>query len=142
MVAKDVQSVNVDASLSKEQDQARQGISDLKRLAPHLEAQAAPEQSQERGGQAAFSSDDGKESSGEARKDFLSRWPPLRQPGQVVDSRSAEVTLPDGVPGSQCEICHSLPGTMCGLFSSCPICGGLKVSLWAPGVPWSALNPV
>ncbi|XP_054855529.1 protein Dok-7 [Eublepharis macularius] len=124
VAAKDVQTTSSDSSLS--QDQAAQGISDLKLLTPHREAQAAFKTSQERGVQAAFSVENTKDSSTEASLDFVSRWTQLRQQGQLLDSRSAEATTAGGISSSVCEVCSSPSGTMQPLFSSCPVCGGLK----------------
>ncbi|KAL8207673.1 UNVERIFIED_CONTAM: hypothetical protein K2H54_060535 [Gekko kuhli] len=101
VAAKDVQTTSADSMLSKDQDQAAQGTSDLKLRTPHQDAQAASKTSQ-----AAFSMEDPRDSSTEASVDFVSRWAHLRQQGQLLDSRSAEETaiLSSGVlpaiPGS------------------------------------------
>ncbi|XP_053112867.1 protein Dok-7 isoform X4 [Hemicordylus capensis] len=140
VATKDVQNVSADSSLSK--DQAPQGISDLKLLVPHLEEQYAPEHSQERGVQAAFLHENSKDSSIEASVDFVSRWSHLRQQGQVSDSTSTEVTQFGGVSSSLCEICSSPSGTTRAVFSSCPVCGGLKeTSILSSGVLPSIPGP-
>ncbi|XP_062991964.1 protein Dok-7 isoform X2 [Elgaria multicarinata webbii] len=129
--AKDIQNSSADSSLSK--DQAPQKISDLKLLAPHLEVQAAPGHSPEEGLQAAVSLENTKDSEGST--DLVSRWSHLRQQGQVLDSRSTEMTPFGGVASSPCEICSSPSGTMRAFFSSCPVCGGLKeTSVLSSGV--------
>ncbi|XP_015269552.1 PREDICTED: protein Dok-7 isoform X2 [Gekko japonicus] len=121
VAAKDVQTTSADSMLSKDQDQAAQGTSDLKLRTPHQDAQVASKTSQ-----AAFSVEDTRDSSTEASVDFVSRWAHLRQQGQLLDSGSAEVTSASGISSSVCEICGSPPGTVQPLYSSCPVCGGLK----------------
>lgn len=122
VAAKDVQTTSADSMLSKDQDQVAQGISDLKLQTPHQDAPAASKTSQ-----AAFSVESTKDSSSEESVDFVSRWSHLRQQGQAMDSRSAEMMPASGISSSLCEVCSSTPGTMQPLFSSCPVCGGLKV---------------
>ncbi|XP_044274426.1 protein Dok-7 isoform X3 [Varanus komodoensis] len=122
--AKDLQNKSADSSLSK--DQAPQRISDLKFPASYLETQAAPEHSLEKGLQATLSIESTKDQLPEASPNFVSRWSHLKQKGQGLDSRSAEVTAFGGLSSSPCEICSSPSGTMQAVFSSCPVCGGLK----------------
>ncbi|XP_061440248.1 protein Dok-7 isoform X2 [Rhineura floridana] len=124
VVAKDVQSSSADSALSK--DESPQEISSLKLLPPHLEAQAAPEHKEEGGTQAAFPLENAKESSLEASMDFVSRWSHLKQQGELLDSRSTDVTPFSGISHSPCEVCNSPSGTLRAVFSSCPVCGGLK----------------
>lgn len=129
VAATDVQTASADSMLTKDQDQAAQGISDLNLWTPHQDAQAASKISQ-----AACSVENTSELSTEASVDSISRWSHLRQQGQAMDSRSAEVTSASGISSSVCEICSSPPGTVQPLFSSCPVCGGLKVNGWAVGI--------
>ncbi|KAH0616327.1 hypothetical protein JD844_027358, partial [Phrynosoma platyrhinos] len=122
MPTKDAQCPNS----SQSKDQIHQGIGDLNLLVPHLEVQAAPEYSGEKGTQEAFPIENTKDLFPEESMDFISKWPHLTQQGQVLDSRSTEVTPVGGVSSSTCEICCSPPGTTRAVFSSCPVCGGLK----------------
>ncbi|XP_042326728.1 protein Dok-7 [Sceloporus undulatus] len=129
--AKDAQCPNS----SQSKDQIQQGIGDLNLLVPHLEAQATPEYSGEKGTQEPFLIENTKDSFPEESMDFISKWPHLTQQGQVLDSRSTEVTPVAGVSSSTCEICCSPPGTTRAVFSSCPVCGGLKETpILSPGV--------
>lgn len=129
VATKEVQNTSADSSSSK--DQEPQGNSDLKLLLPHPEAQAPlPEHGQEKGLQAASPLESIKDSGNEASVDFVSRWSQLRQ-GLMVDSRSTDVTPFGGVSSGLCEICSSPTGTSRAVFSSCPVCGGLKVNLHA-----------
>ncbi|KAJ6668435.1 hypothetical protein lerEdw1_011917, partial [Lerista edwardsae] len=139
VATKEVHNTSADSSLSK--DQAPQGNSDLKLLIPPPEAQASPhDHSQERGMQAASPVENIKDSSSEACVDFVSRWSHLRPQGPVVDSQSTEVTPFRGVSSSLCEICSSPSGASRAVFSSCPVCGGLKETAILPsGV--SPANP-
>ncbi|XP_060102135.1 protein Dok-7 isoform X2 [Heteronotia binoei] len=121
VAAKDVQTTSADSMQSKDQDQAAQGIEDLKLWTPHQDVPAASKISQ-----AALSGETTKDSCAEPSVDFASRWSHLRQQGQVLDSRSTEVTSASGISSSVCEVCSSPPGTVQPLFSSCPVCGGLK----------------
>nr|XP_020671059.1 protein Dok-7 [Pogona vitticeps] len=121
--AKNVQSSHTDSSLSK--DQVPQGIGDHSTVSPHLELQAAWECGQEKGMQATFPLENTKDSFLKESTDHISRWPHLRLQGQGLDSRNTEVTL-SGISSTPCEICNSSLGTMRAVFSSCPVCGGLK----------------
>ncbi|XP_019334686.1 protein Dok-7 isoform X2 [Alligator mississippiensis] len=126
--AKDVQHKSADSTLPKDQAQAPQGISDPKLLVPHLEAQMAPEQSQDRGRQASALPESTKDSSEETYAEFVSRWSDVKPQGQVSDSKGSELAPPSGVPADPCEIYSPHPGMARALFSACPICGGLKVN--------------
>ncbi|XP_048365289.1 protein Dok-7 isoform X2 [Sphaerodactylus townsendi] len=119
--AKDVQTTSSDSLLSKDQDQAAQGVSDLKLLTPPQDAQTTSKTSQ-----GSFSVENTKDLRAEAGMDFVSRWSHLRQLGQVLDSRNAEMTSASGLSSGVCEVCSSPPGTVQPLLSSCPVCGGLK----------------
>ncbi|XP_060634000.2 protein Dok-7 [Anolis sagrei] len=122
--AKDVQSLCPNSAQSK--DQTHQETDDLNLLVPHLETQTTPGYSREKGMQAAFHREITKDSFSDESVDFILQQPPLRQQGQVLDSRSTEGTSVGGVSSSMSEMCCSLPGTSRAVFSSCLICGGLK----------------
>ncbi|XP_066488695.1 protein Dok-7 [Tiliqua scincoides] len=138
---KEVQNTSADSSLSK--DQALQGNRDLKLLLPHPEAQAPlPEHCQEMGMQAASPLENIKDLGHEASVDFVSRWSQLRHQGPVEDSRSTEVTPFGGVSSSLCEICSSPTSSSRAIFSSCPVCGGLKeTSILPSGVSTTIPGP-
>ncbi|NXS30447.1 DOK7 protein, partial [Pomatostomus ruficeps] len=68
------------------------------------------------------------DSSDETYVDFVSRWSDTKPQGQVSDSKSSELSLPGGASADPCDTCSPHPGMTRALFSSCPICGGLKVN--------------
>ncbi|XP_077156063.1 protein Dok-7 isoform X2 [Paroedura picta] len=119
VAAKDVQASSADSIPPK--DQVAQGTGDLKLQTPHQHEQTTSKASQE-----AFFVASMKDSGPEASVDFASRWSHLRPQEQALDSRSAEMGSARAVSSSACEICSSPPGIVQPLFSSCPVCGGLK----------------
>ncbi|KAJ7329898.1 hypothetical protein JRQ81_016072 [Phrynocephalus forsythii] len=121
---KDVQHSRTNSSFFK--DQVPQGISDQNIVSPHLEPQVAQGHGQEKRTQAAFPLENTKDSFPKENTDHISRRPHPRQQGQGLESRSTEVTRLSGVCSTPCEICSSSIGTMQAVFSSCPVCGGLK----------------
>ncbi|NXB99362.1 DOK7 protein, partial [Orthonyx spaldingii] len=71
---------------------------------------------------------DHKDSSDETYVDFVSRWSDTKPQGQVSDSKSSELSPPGGASADPCDTCSPHLGMTRALFSSCPICGGLKVN--------------
>ncbi|NWI81654.1 DOK7 protein, partial [Dryoscopus gambensis] len=69
-----------------------------------------------------------KDSSDETYVDFVSRWSDTKAQGQVSDSKSSELSPPGGASADPCDTCRPHLGMTRALFSSCPICGGLKVN--------------
>ncbi|NWR13604.1 DOK7 protein, partial [Emberiza fucata] len=69
-----------------------------------------------------------KDSSDETYVDFVSRWSDTKPQGQVSDSKSSELSPPGGASADPCDTCSPHLGMTRALFSSCPICGGLKVN--------------
>uniref|UniRef100_A0A8C5X1G2 DOK7 protein n=1 Tax=Malurus cyaneus samueli TaxID=2593467 RepID=A0A8C5X1G2_9PASS len=69
-----------------------------------------------------------KDSSDETYVDFGSRWSDTKPQGQVSDSKSSELSPPGGASADPCDTCSPHLGMTRALFSSCPICGGLKVN--------------
>ncbi|POI35686.1 hypothetical protein CIB84_000562 [Bambusicola thoracicus] len=126
--AKDVQPKSADSTLPKDQALPSHGASDPKLLLPHLEAQRAPEHSQDRGRPSSLLPESTKDSSNEACADFVSRWSDTKPPGQVSDSKSSELAPPSGASADPFDTCSPHPGMTRALFSACPICGGLKVN--------------
>lgn len=126
--AKDVQPKSADSTLPKDQALPFHGASDPKLLLPHLEAQRAPEHSQDRGRPSSLLPESTKDSTNEACVDFVSRWSDTKPPGQVSDSKSSEVAPPSGASADPYDTCSPHPGMTRALFSACPICGGLKVN--------------
>uniref|UniRef100_A0A8D2PCX0 Docking protein 7 n=1 Tax=Zosterops lateralis melanops TaxID=1220523 RepID=A0A8D2PCX0_ZOSLA len=70
--------------------------------------------------------------SDETYVDFVSRWSDTKPQGQVSDSKSSELSPPGGASADPCDTCSPHLGMTRALFSSCPICGGLKGS-WLSG---------
>eukprot|EP00076_Gallus_gallus_P048316 XP_420818.3 protein Dok-7 isoform X2 [Gallus gallus] len=130
--AKDVQPKSADSTLPKDQALPFHGASDPKLLLPHLEAQRAPEHSQDRGRPSSLRPESTKDSTNEACVDFVSRWSDTKPPGQVSDSKSSEVAPPSGASADPYDTCSPHPGMTRALFSACPICGGLKGSAILP----------
>ncbi|XP_042668771.1 protein Dok-7 isoform X1 [Centrocercus urophasianus] len=132
--AKDVQPKSADSTLPKDQALPH-GANDPKLLLPHLEAQRAPEHSQDRGRPSSLLPESTKDSSNEACVDFVSRWSDTKPPGQVSDSKSSELAPPSGASADPYDTCSPHLGMTRALFSACPICGGLKGSaILQPGV--------
>lgn len=125
--AKDVQPKSADSTLPKDQALPH-GANDPKLLLPHLEAQRAPEHSQDRGRPSSLLPESTKDSSNEACVDFVSRWSDSKPPGQVSDSKSSELAPPSGASADPYDTCSPHLGMTRALFSACPICGGLKVN--------------
>uniref|UniRef100_A0A8D0EFR2 Docking protein 7 n=1 Tax=Salvator merianae TaxID=96440 RepID=A0A8D0EFR2_SALMN len=123
VAAKDVHSSSSDSPISK--GKTLQGISDLKLLALQAEAQAAP-QHEGRNTQTAFALENTKDLALEGSVDFVSKGLHLKQQGQLLDSKSTDVVPVSGASSSTCELCNSPSGVMRAVFSSCPVCGGLK----------------
>ncbi|NXY27834.1 DOK7 protein, partial [Pomatorhinus ruficollis] len=69
-----------------------------------------------------------KDSSDETYVDFVSRWSDTKPQAQVSDSKSSELSPPGGASADPCDTCSPHLGMTRALFSSCPICGGLKVN--------------
>ncbi|NXM89100.1 DOK7 protein, partial [Oenanthe oenanthe] len=69
-----------------------------------------------------------KDSSDETYLDIVSRWSDTKPQGQVSDSKSSEMSPPGGASADPCDTCSPHLGMTRALFSSCPICGGLKVN--------------
>lgn len=126
--SKEVRPKSTDSTLPKDQAQPAQGASDPKLLLPHLEAQRGPEHSQHRGRPSSLLTESSKDSSDETYLDFVSRWSDTKPQGQVSDSKSSELSPPGGASADPCDTCSPHLGMTRALFSSCPICGGLKVN--------------
>ncbi|XP_035180923.1 protein Dok-7 isoform X2 [Oxyura jamaicensis] len=126
--AKDVQPKSADSMLPKDQPLPPHGASDPKLLLPRLEAQRAPEHSQDRGRPSSLLPESSKDSSDETHVDFVSRWSESKPQGQVSDSKSSELAPPSGVSADPYDTCSPHLGMTRALFSACPICGGLKGS--------------
>ncbi|XP_068870641.1 protein Dok-7 isoform X1 [Aphelocoma coerulescens] len=124
--SKDVQLKSADSTLPKDQALPAQGASDPKLLLPHLEARRGPEHSQHRGRPSSLLTESSKDSSDETYVDFVSRWSDTKPQGQVSDSKSSELSPPGGASADPCDTCRPHLGMTRALFSSCPICGGLK----------------
>uniref|UniRef100_A0A8C3UMJ6 Protein Dok-7 n=1 Tax=Catharus ustulatus TaxID=91951 RepID=A0A8C3UMJ6_CATUS len=124
--SKEVRPKSTDSTLPKDQAQPAQGASDPKLLLPHLEAQRGPEHSQHRGRPSSLLTESSKDSSDETYLDFVSRWSDTKPQGQVSDSKSSELSPPGGASADPCDTCSPHLGMTRALFSSCPICGGLK----------------
>ncbi|XP_005517930.1 PREDICTED: protein Dok-7 isoform X3 [Pseudopodoces humilis] len=124
--SKEVQLKSADSTLAKDQALPAQGASDPKLLLPHLEARRGPEHGQHRGRPSSLLTESSKDSSDETYVDFVSRWSDTKPQGQVSDSKSSELSPPGGASADPCDTCSPHPGMTRALFSSCPICGGLK----------------
>ncbi|TRZ23597.1 hypothetical protein HGM15179_003494 [Zosterops borbonicus] len=124
--SKEVQLKSADSTLPKDQALPAQGTSDPKLLLPHLEARRGPEHSQHRGRPSSLLTESSKDSSDETYVDFVSRWSDTKPQGQVSDSKSSELSPPGGASADPCDTCSPHLGMTRALFSSCPICGGLK----------------
>ncbi|KAM4900745.1 protein Dok-7 [Sylvia borin] len=124
--SKEVQLKSADSTLPKDQPLLAQGVSDPKLLLPHLEARRGPEHSQHRGRPSSLLTESSKDSSDETYVDFVSRWSDIKPQGQVSDSKSSELSPPGGASADPCDTCSPHLGMTRALFSSCPICGGLK----------------
>nr|XP_030126504.3 protein Dok-7 isoform X5 [Taeniopygia guttata] len=124
--SKEVQLKSADSTLPKDQALPAQGASEPRLLLPHLEAQRGHEHSQHRGRPSSLLAESSKDSSDETYADFVSRWSDTKPQGQVSDSKSSELSPPGGASADPCDTCSPHLGMTRALFSSCPICGGLK----------------
>ncbi|XP_061232009.1 protein Dok-7 isoform X2 [Neopsephotus bourkii] len=124
--SKDVQPKSADSTLSKDQALLPQGATDPKLLLPHLEARRIPEHSQDRRRPPSLLVESNKDLSDETYVDFVSRWSGTKPQGQVSDSKSSELSPPGGPSADPCDTCSPPLGMTRALFSSCPVCGGLK----------------
>ncbi|XP_041258524.1 protein Dok-7 isoform X3 [Onychostruthus taczanowskii] len=124
--SKEVQLKSADSTLPKDQALPAQGASDPRLLLPHLEARRGPEHSQHRGRPSSLLTESSKDSSDETYVDFVSRWSDTKPQGQVSDFKSSELSPPGGASADPCDTCSPHLGMTRALFSSCPICGGLK----------------
>ncbi|XP_009097403.1 protein Dok-7 isoform X2 [Serinus canaria] len=124
--SKEVQLKSADSTLPKDQALPAQGASDPRLLLPHLEARRGAEHSQHRGRPSSLLTESSKDSSDETYVDFVSRWSDTKPQGQVSDSKSSELSPPGGASADPCDTCSPHLGMTRALFSSCPICGGLK----------------
>ncbi|XP_077638858.1 protein Dok-7 isoform X2 [Lonchura striata] len=124
--SKEVQLKSADSTLPKDQALPAQGASEPRLLLPHLEAQRGHEHRQHRGRPSSLLTESSKDSSDETYVDFVSRWSDTKPQGQVSDSKSSELSPPGGASADPCDTCSPHLGMTRALFSSCPICGGLK----------------
>ncbi|KAF4796498.1 Protein Dok-7 [Turdus rufiventris] len=127
--SKEVRLKSTDSMLPKDQALPAQGASDPKLLLPHLEAQRGPQHSQHRGRPSSLLTESSKDSSDDTYLDFVSRWSDTKPQEQVSDSKSSELSPPGGASADPCDTSSPHLGMTRALFSSCPICGGLKMLL-------------
>ncbi|XP_053560159.1 protein Dok-7 isoform X2 [Bombina bombina] len=118
---RDTQHKSSDSTLSKDQSQLMQSISDAKLLVPHVDTRPSTEQSQDRSKHQSLS--ESKDSSDETYVDFVPRWTATKT--QVADPKT-ELPTSAEIPPETCEICSPQPGITRALFAACPVCGGLK----------------
>ncbi|KAM4809320.1 protein Dok-7 [Rhinophrynus dorsalis] len=123
--ARDTQHKSSDSTVSQDQSQATQGISDDKLLVPQVETKSSIEQTQDRSRHPSLLPES-KDSSDETYVDFVPKWTATKTHSHVADPRSSELTPSAGVPTDTCEICSPQPGVTKALFATCPVCGGLK----------------
>ncbi|KFO09233.1 Protein Dok-7 [Balearica regulorum gibbericeps] len=71
-----------------------------------------------------------KDSSDETYVDLVSRWSDTKPQGQVSDSKSSVLSPPSGASADPYDTCSPHLGMTRALFSACPICGGLKVTVY------------
>ncbi|XP_043928664.1 protein Dok-7 [Protopterus annectens] len=125
--AKGIPDKSSDSAQSKDQTLAPQDISEMK---------VAAEEIQGKGRQVSASHEGTKDSSDETYVDFVPRWQVIaKAQSQTEESQGTSLAPPSGILADTCEICSPQPGITKSLFSSCPICGGLKgTTVTQPGV--------
>ncbi|XP_077333990.1 protein Dok-7 isoform X2 [Lithobates pipiens] len=110
--AREPQHKSSDSTLSKDQAQGTQNISDAKLLVPHGEARASsllPES---------------KDSGDETYVDFVPKWTATKAQPQGTEPKGSDLAATG--TSDTCEICSPHPGVTRALFAACPVCGGLK----------------
>ncbi|KAG8453441.1 hypothetical protein GDO86_000171 [Hymenochirus boettgeri] len=124
--AKDTPQKSSDSTLSQDQSQATQGITDAKQLLAHVEPKVNTEQTHDQSRHLSLHQDS-KDSVDDTNVDFVPKWTTTKSQSQLAEPKSTDLApRPAGIPSETCEICSPQPGITRALFSSCPVCGGLK----------------
>lgn len=114
--ARETQHKSSDSTLSQDQAQGTQSISDAKILVPHGEARASSLLLES------------KDPVDETYVDFVPKWTATKAQPQGTESKGSDLAATG--TSDTCEICSPHPGVTRALFATCPVCGGLKVNYY------------